>query len=165
MGSDEKSAAKAEKKARKAKERKEGVAADSEFKDFDKVVVAELEYDEDEVKNSKFVMPFDAAKTSLTREEWDAAIGEVNSAFHYTGPMALLCCLCGAPEHHVGDVKKKCKELTETYESRGVAFHVKHKEDYEGHCIGCLTMGMSLNDDEIYLIVTQKDSETKDSEK
>ena len=72
---------------------------------------------------------------------------------------ALLCCLCGEPEHHVDDVKKKCKELTEKYESRGVAFHCKHKEDLEGLVVGMVTLGIGLNDDKVYLVVTQKDSE------
>ena len=95
--------------------------------------------------------------------------------------MALLCCLCGDPEvpprrgnsslrgrrvaatpsaqDHVGDVKKKCKALTEKYESRGVAFHCVHKEDVAGALAGIFTMGIAMNDDKVYLVVTQKDAE------
>ena len=134
-------------------------------------------FDDDDVKKSGFDLPFDAEKTALTKEEWDGAIGEVNSAFHHTGCMALLCCLCGDPEvpprrgiqvdavastppaqDHVGDVKKKCKALTEKYESRGVAFHCVHKEDVAGALAGIFTMGIAMNDDKVYLVVTQKDA-------
>ena len=72
--------------------------------------------------------------------------------------MALLCCLCGDPEDHVGDVKKKCKALTEKYESRGVAFHCVHKEDVAGALAGIFTMGIAMNDDKVYLVVTQKEA-------
>jgi len=136
--SDEKKQKKEEKRAKKAAAAREAIATDLQFKDYDKdkVVVAELDFDDDDVKKSQFVAPFDASKTSLTREEWDAAIGEVNGVFHHKGLMALLCCLCGEPEHHVEDLQKKCKALTEKYESRGVAFYCVHKEDVAGLVAG-----------------------------
>ena len=55
-------------------------------------------FDDDDVKKSGFDLPYDAEKTALTKEEWDAAIGEVNGVFNHTGIMAVLCCLCGDPE-------------------------------------------------------------------
>ena len=61
-------------------------------------------------------------------------------------------------QDHVGDVKKKCKSLTEKYESRGVAFHCVHKEDVAGALAGIFTMGIAMNDDKVYLVVTQKDA-------
>ena len=61
-------------------------------------------------------------------------------------------------QDHVGDVKKKCKALTEKYESRGVAFHCVHKEDVAGALAGIFTMGIAMNDDKVYLVVTQKDA-------
>ena len=61
-------------------------------------------------------------------------------------------------QDHVSDVKKKCKTLTEKYESRGVAFHCVHKEDVAGALAGIFTMGIAMNDDKVYLVVTQKDA-------
>ena len=61
-------------------------------------------------------------------------------------------------QDHVGDVKKKCKALTEKYESRGVAFHCVHKEDVAGALAGIFTMGIAMNDDKVYLVVTQKEA-------
>ena len=134
------------------------------------------------MKKSGFDLPYDAEKTALTKEEWDAALADINGVFHHTGCMALLCCLCGDPEvpprrgnsslrrrrdgvaatppaqDHVGDVKKKCKALTEKYESRGVAFHCVHKEDVAGALAGIFTMGIAMNDDKVYLVVTQKEA-------
>jgi len=92
--------------------------------------------------------------------------------------MALLCCLCGDPEvptrrnqvdalaasmarptqDHVGDVQKKCKALSEKYASRGVTFHCVHKEDVAGALAGIFTMGIAMNDDKVYLVVTQKEA-------
>ena len=96
--SDDKKAAKAEKKAQKKEKQKADLADSAQFKGFDKVVVAELHFDDDDVKKSGFDLPYDGEKTALTKEEWDAAIGEVNGVFNHTGCMALLCCLCGDPE-------------------------------------------------------------------
>ena len=93
----------------KKEQQKADLADSAQFKGFDKVVVAELHFDDDEVKKSGFDLPYDAEKTVLTREEWDGALADINGVFHHTGCMALLCCLCGDPEDHVGDVKKKCK--------------------------------------------------------
>ena len=115
-------------------------------------------FDDDDVKKSGFDLPYDAEKTALTKDEWDTALADINGVFHHTGCMALLCCLCGDPEDHVGDVKKKCKALTEKYESRGVAFHCVHKEDVAGALAGIFTMGIAMNDDKVYLVVTQKEA-------
>ena len=96
--SDDKKAAKAEKKAQKKEKQKADLADSAQFKGFDKVVVAELHFDDDDVKKSGFDLPFDADKTALTREEWDGALAEINGVFNHTGIMAVLCCLCGDPE-------------------------------------------------------------------
>ena len=98
LRSDDKKAAKAEKKAQKKEKQKADLADSAQFKGFDKVVVAELHFDDDDVKKSGFDLPYDAEKTALTKEEWDEAIGEVNGVFNHTGIMAVLCCLCGDPE-------------------------------------------------------------------
>ena len=126
-------------------------------------------------------MPYDAEKTALTKEEWDGALAEINGVFNHTGIMAVLCCLCGDPEvpprrgnsnlrgrrdgaatppaqDHVGDVQKKCKSLSEKYASRGVTFHCVHKEDVAGALAGIFTMGIAMNDDKVYLVVTQKEA-------
>ena len=55
-------------------------------------------FDDDDVKKSGFDLPYDAEKTALTKEEWDAALAEINGVFNHTGLMAVLCCLCGDPE-------------------------------------------------------------------
>ena len=120
--------------------------------------MAELHFDDDDVKKSGFDLPYDAEKTALTKEEWDSSLAEINGVFHHTGCMALLCCLCGDPEDHVGDVQKKCKSLSEKYASRGVTFHCVHKEDVAGALAGIFTMGIAMNDDKVYLVVTQKDA-------
>ena len=60
--------------------------------------MAELHFDDDDVKKSGFDLPYDAEKTALTKEEWDGALADINGVFHHTGCMALLCCLCGDPE-------------------------------------------------------------------
>ena len=60
--------------------------------------MAELKFDDDDVKKSGFDLPYDAEKTALTKEEWDGALADINGVFHHTGCMALLCCLCGDPE-------------------------------------------------------------------
>ena len=60
--------------------------------------MAELHFDDDDVKKSGFDLPFDAEKTALTKEEWDGALAEINGVFNHTGIMAVLCCLCGDPE-------------------------------------------------------------------
>ena len=86
------------KKAQKKEQQRADLADSAQFKNFDKVVVAELHFDDDDVKKSGFDLPFDADKTVLTREEWDAALADINGVFHHTGCMALLCCLCGDPE-------------------------------------------------------------------
>ena len=96
--SDDKKAAKAEKKAQKKEKQKADLAGSAQFKGFDKVVVAELHFDDDDVKKSGFDLPYDAEKTALTKEEWDGALAEINGVFNHTGFMALLCCLCGDPE-------------------------------------------------------------------
>ena len=178
--SDDKKAAKAEKKAQKKEKQKADLADSAQFKGFDKVVVAELHFDDDDVKKSGFDLPYDAEKTALTKEEWNSALAEINGVFNHTGLMALLCCLCGDPEvptrrqvyavaataskprsaqDHVGDVQKKCKSLSEKYASRGVTFHCVHKEDVAGALAGIFTMGIAMNDDKVYLVVTQKDAE------
>ena len=59
-------------------------------------------------------------------------------------------------QDHVGDVQKKCKSLSEKYASRGVTFHCVHKEDVAGALAGIFTMGIAMNDDKVYLVVTQK---------
>ena len=61
--SDDKKAAKAEKKAQKKEKQKADLADSAQFKGFDKVVVAELHFDDDDVKKSGFDLPFDAEKT------------------------------------------------------------------------------------------------------
>ena len=61
-------------------------------------------------------------------------------------------------QDHVGDVQKKCKSLSEKYASRGVTFHCVHKEDVAGALAGIFTMGIAMNDDKVYLVVTQKDA-------
>ena len=63
-----------------------------------------------------------------------------------------------ASQDHVSDVQKKCKALTEKYDSRGVAFHCVHKEDVAGALAGIFTLGIAMNDDKVYLVVTQKDA-------
>ncbi len=135
-------------------------------------------FDDDDVKKSGFDLPYDAEKTALTKEEWDGALAEINGVFNHTGFMALLCCLCGDPEvptrrnqvdalaastarptqDHVGDVQKKCKSLSEKYAARGVTFHCVHKEDVAGALAGIFTMGIAMNDDKVYLVVTQKEA-------
>ena len=85
---EEKKAKKAEKKAAKAEKKLENEKDEAAKKlgvTSDRVVVAALDFDDDDVKKSQFVAPFDASKTSLTREEWDAAIADVNSVFHHKG--------------------------------------------------------------------------------
>ena len=62
-------------------------------------------------------------------------------------------------QDHVSDVQKKCKSLSEKYASRGVTFHCVHKEDVAGALAGIFTMGIAMNDDKVYLVVTQKDAE------
>ena len=59
----DKKAAKAEKKAQKKEKQKADLADSAQFKGFDKVVVAELHFDDDDVKKSGFDLPFDAEKT------------------------------------------------------------------------------------------------------
>ena len=61
-------------------------------------------------------------------------------------------------QDHVGDVQKKCKSLSEKYASRGVTFHCVHKEDVAGALAGIFTMGIAMNDDKVYLVVTQKEA-------
>ena len=61
--SDDKKAAKAEKKAQKKEKQKADLADSAQFKGFDKVVVAELHFDDDDVKKSGFDLPYDAEKT------------------------------------------------------------------------------------------------------
>ena len=61
-------------------------------------------------------------------------------------------------QDHVGDVQKKCKALSEKYASRGVTFHCVHKEDVAGALAGIFTMGIAMNDDKVYLVVTQKEA-------
>ena len=60
--------------------------------------MAELHFDDDDVKKSGFDLPYDGEKTALTKEEWDGALAEINGVFNHTGIMAVLCCLCGDPE-------------------------------------------------------------------
>merc|ERR1711957_906764 len=75
----------------------------------DKIVIAELDFDDWDfsTEKGKFEASYDASKTALTREEWDAAIGEVNGVMKHEGVKGFLCCLCGEAGHHVGDLKKK----------------------------------------------------------
>ena len=87
-----------DKKAAKKEKQKADLADSAQFKGFDKVVVAELHFDDDDVKKSGFDLPYDAEKTALTKEEWDGALAEINGVFNHTGIMAVLCCLCGDPE-------------------------------------------------------------------
>ena len=61
----DKKAAKAEKKAQKKEKQKADLADSAQFKGFDKVVVAELHFDDDDVKKSGFDLPYDAEKTRV----------------------------------------------------------------------------------------------------
>ena len=67
----------------------------------------------------------------------------------------FLCCLCGEAGHHVGDLKKKCRELTGKHAAKGAEFTVKVKEDDDKYVEMALT-GFSFSDDKIYLIIRQK---------
>ena len=48
----------------------------------------------------------------------------------------------------------RCRVL----ERESIAFHCVHKEDVAGALAGILTMGIAMNDDKVYLVVTQKDA-------
>ena len=39
-----------------------------------------------------------------------------------------------------------------------MTFHCVHKEDVAGALAGIFTMGIAMNDDKVYLVVTQKDA-------
>mmetsp|Transcript_23501 Transcript_23501/g.47790 ORF Transcript_23501/g.47790 Transcript_23501/m.47790 type:complete len:128 (-) Transcript_23501:279-662(-) len=123
----------------------------------DKIVIAELDFDDWDFSATKgnFEAPYDATKTALTREEWDAAINDVNGVMKHEGAKGLLCCLCGDASDHVGDLKKKCRELTAKHAAKGAEFSCKVKEDDSKYVEMALT-GFSFSDDKIYLIIRQK---------
>ena len=39
-----------------------------------------------------------------------------------------------------------------------MTFHCVHKEDVAGALAGIFTMGIAMNDDKVYLVVTQKEA-------
>ena len=58
-----KSAPVSKKSSKKKEQQKADLADSAQFKGFDKVVVAELHFDDDDVKKSGFDLPYDAEKT------------------------------------------------------------------------------------------------------